>query len=144
MSDRPLTESEFRAEFAQYGMDEARYYHAWRLLLILWYSVWWCSRVDWSQYRMTIWQRFSDWVTSAARRSDDLQRFMSTFARQASLTHIGKNESERELALTFLALDTAEQRAILQMYRDDMPVLVAFVRLFTKKYGKGDLGNDEA
>jgi len=146
---RPITEDEFRDEFAEYGLDPARYYDAWRLLLVLWYSVWWCSNVDWSQYRrMTIWPRFSNWVTSAARRSSDLQRFLSAFARSAKLTAVGKNAAERHLVLTyFLALPDERQRQIVGQYRDDMPILVAFVREFSVKYRKTDeedLDDDQA
>lgn len=131
---RPVTEDEFRAEFESYGLDADRYYDPWRLLIILWYSIWWTSEVDWSPYRRRIWSLFGEWIASAARRSNDLNRFLSLFARVAALRYVGRNEEERQRVLEFLALPEERQRRIVAQLREDTPILLALVMEFTRKH----------
>jgi len=141
---RPVTEEEFRAEFQTCGLAEDEYYATWRLLLVLWYSLWWSSNKDWSQYRRRIWDLFSNHITSAARRSSDLRRFLSLFARSAGLRHVGRDERERRLVFDYLALPDDEQRRIVEQFREEMPILKALVQEFTRKHKYNPEENDSA
>jgi len=110
------------------GLDVNRYYDAWRLLLLLWRTMWWHSSVDWSKYRRTIWGMFSDRVSQAARTTGDLDGFLSRVARFLSLTEVGANEDDRQELLRLLALSDQARRDIMRQLREDTPLLTALVR----------------
>lgn len=133
---RPITEEDFKAELAAYaeGLDVERFYYAWRFLIVLWRSVWWCSNVSWGRYRRTIWDKFARWIASAGRRSRDLTTFIAVFSREAKLASVGANRDERHWIMQVVALPYDEQRAILRQLREDTSLLVAFVREYQDQY----------
>ena len=110
------------------GIDVNRYYDAWRLMLILWRSVWYHSATDWSKYRLRIWGMFTERIESAARTAGDLDGFLSRAARFLNLTAIGGNEDDRREITRLLALPARERRALMRQLREDTAVLVALVR----------------
>ena len=132
---RLTNDEEYREELASYsiGLDVERFYDAWRLLIILWRSIWFCSNTDWGRYRQTIWDRFGKWITSAARRSRDLAGFLAVFARDARLAAVGANEEDREWLIGLVALPYQRQRQMIRQLREDTCLLVALVKEFQKR-----------
>jgi len=110
------------------GIDINRYYDAWRLVLMLWRSVWYHSATDWSRYRVKIWGMFTERVQSAARTSGDLDGFLSRCARLLNLTAVGGNADDRAEIVRLLALPPRARRELMRQLREDTPVLVALVR----------------
>lgn len=136
---RPISDEEYREDLASYavGLDVERFYCSWRLLLILWGSVWFCSNVSWRRYYTTIWDRFGRWIASSARRSRDLAGFLAVFSREAKLASIGANADERQCLVALVALPYPQQRQMIRQLRDDTTLLVALVKEFQRRYGKG-------
>lgn len=112
------------------GLSEERYYRAWRLLIILWRGLWWGSTTNWSRYRARIWEMFPNWLLSAARRGRDLSSFLSGYCKVAHIPIAGSNENERTIIAEYMALPEHDQRAILRQVREELPVLMALLRLY--------------
>jgi len=125
-----MSDNYYREELAALaeGLDINRYYDAWRLLILLWRTMWWHSSTDWSKYRRTIWGMFSDRVSQAARTTGDLDGFLSRVARFLSLIQVGANEDDRQELLRLLALPDEAKRDIMRQLREDTPLLTALVR----------------
>ena len=115
------------------GLDVERYYHAWRLLVILWRGLWYGSRTNWRVYARRIWSVFSDRVRSAARMGRGLEGFMACVARSLDLPNVGTNADERAEIAYLLALPEEERLRICRQLRDDLPVLIGLLRLYRDK-----------
>jgi len=115
------------------GIDVARYYDAWRLLVILWRGLWYGSQTDWSRYARRIWSIFPDRVRAAARMGRGLDGFLAQIARMLTLNGIGGNAEERAEIARLLSLPEAEQRHIVHQLRDETPVLIMLLRLYRDK-----------
>lgn len=127
------------------GMDISRYYDGFRLVAMLWRSLWYNSDTDWGRYRIRIWGMFTDRVQSAARTTGNLASFLSRIAKMLDLSGIGVNDDDRAEVVRMLALPEPEQRELMRALREDTPVLVALVRRWrdvTKDEENDDLSVD--
>lgn len=120
------------------GLDPQKYFLSWRLLLMLWKNMWNNSRTDWSRYRKTAWPMFNGWCLSAARRSRDLARFMSNFAKAADVPQVGSNDDERDFIIFLLGLAPEEQRKLLAQIRNDVAVISGLVRRYQQQQREHD------
>lgn len=112
------------------GVDTERYFHAWALLVILWRSLWFASRTDWSRYRSRIWDLFGDRVRAAARMGRGMDGFLAHVSKSFDLAAIGANEDERQTVAALLALPEPDQRQIVHHLRNNLPVLLLLLRLY--------------
>lgn len=102
-------------------MDELKQ-QAIELLAILWRGM----PADYkSRYRMNIWDQFRDQIRSAAYTSS-LDRCISSLCQKLNCD-IGRNADDRERAEEIL--NSADDRAILKLLRDETTVLVLHVRV---------------
>ncbi len=116
------------------GIDASQYADAFGLGVILWRGIWYSAAMDWSRYRRRIWEMYGNWLQSAARRSRDLNAFISNFARLATLREVGTNVDEREAVAAMLALPPDEQRRIIRQFRENTPIITTLVRLYRDKH----------
>lgn len=140
------TEQAYLEELQTYmpGLEVERFFRAWRTALIFWRSIWGCSSMDWSRYRLTMWQRFTRWLSSAGRRSRDLTGFAAAMSRDARLESVGRSKEEREAFLALLALPPAEQLVVVQQFRNHATVIVALVRMYQDRQKQQYEVNDES
>lgn len=131
-----MKRSQWRDEISDLipGIDASQYADAFGLGVILWRGVWYSASMDWSRYRRRIWEMYANWLQSAARRSRDLNAFMSNFARFATLREIGTNVDEREAVASMLAMPPNEQRRIIRQFRENTAVITTLVRLYRDRH----------
>lgn len=107
------------------------YYETWLLLVIVWRNIWRNSRTDWSRYRLRMWDMFSDRVRLAARMGRGVDGFISEICGHFHISALGVNNDERLAVQKLLALPAGDHRRMMNQLRNNAPVVIAFLRIYS-------------
>lgn len=113
------------------GENAVDYFEATQIAVMLWSNMHLNSRVDWSPYRIRIWDIFESRLRFAIRTGRTIQDFLSRTAKELSLITLGKNDDERNRFMFYTTAPQETQNKIMRQLRDNLPIIILYTRLYT-------------